>query len=79
MSRKEGTQALSLLSLTPMLKRPGYPASLTARRHRYNLKQNYNLTDGEYETLLTQQGGVCAICQESAVQLTVDQSPPPGG
>jgi len=29
------------------------------------LKRTYGITEDEYETLLTVQGGVCAICKQS--------------
>lgn len=38
----------------------------TSARIRH-LKRNYGLTLREYETMLTEQGGVCAICQKPEV------------
>ena len=34
------------------------------RRRAYNLRRNYGLTIEQYEQLLKDQGGVCAICSE---------------
>lgn len=35
---------------------------LAARGRRHSLKKKYQITVEQYETMLQQQGGVCAIC-----------------
>lgn len=38
------------------------PERANANRRRWNLKKTYGITEAQYDEMLRQQGGVCAIC-----------------
>lgn len=38
------------------------PERANANRRRWNLKKTYGITEAQYDEMLQQQGGVCAIC-----------------
>jgi hypothetical protein len=38
------------------------PGRTTANKRKFNLAKNYGLTVAEYDTMLREQGGVCAVC-----------------
>lgn len=52
------------------------PIAIREARLRHDRKKKYSLEEGEYETLLSSQGGVCAICGESQLRraLAVDHN-----
>jgi len=54
------------------------------RIRRYNLKRKYGLTESEYDAILAEQGGGCAICRTTtpkgrAQQFHVDHDHDAGG
>ena len=41
---------------------PGSPSSHPDARRDYNLRKNYGITSADYDRMLEEQGGRCAIC-----------------
>jgi hypothetical protein len=51
-----------------------YLADRRKRAYKHLLRTKFDLTVGEYEALLEQQGGVCALCKRPETAVTKDRS-----
>ena len=52
-------------------KRKAWPSWTVERRRRARLRSRYKITDTEYDSLVANQDGICAICKK-VVELDVD-------
>lgn len=82
--RIESDEILNCAACNQTFKRVHYKSKFCSRkcyersrwmkliRKNYHLKSTYNMNRQNYETLVQQQKGKCAVCEKSQVQLNVD-------